>query len=1154
MDKKERTRKKESEALEKERRKEERQKKLEQDRERRKKEKLEESARRRQAYQAGLEAAKAKRIARKEKEKKKRERARERERVRKDRARRRQEWEKRRERLIRDVGIEDMTLVGDEAHTLVAPKEYPFNGADRHSFPHESDRRPGEVANVADGFPPPPPEALLGDSLSLLEFFACFNDLIEVEIPTMDELARMLYGTDSEALATASRLHCCFLEMLLEEDAVNKVTFTDWMTKLPRNTTTFQSLTRLYLESHEAFVVEYPEVLRHLGELEYCHMPPASKLLVLAYLRDQVTTTAAVRDYLDQGFETVFDQQKELRRLQTERKEQVRAVLATEGENSEIKLQCMRLYSGVRRHENDSGRNLCDVFMKLPTEEELPVYYTIIKKPMDMSIISDRIRDGTYSSFEACREDFSLMWKNATVFNEPSSVIHDDALQMQRATDELAEQLEQEAQAKAAEKVQREKEAAEAAAKAALEAAAKQAAAKQAADREAAAAAAKEAAQDMAHGESPMPAAVENGAVDGPPPAKVAKSDETSTPASTVAAAAAAAAAAATPNPLTEEQIRKAKKKEATAAIEEVYQGQIDDLDHQCADVLQCIHGEVLGFDRCFNRYILCRGVGGIIVEQFRPVEFSVPFGTLVAAQSRKLLELRQSRELAERAAALAALEAGQGHGDVAVGDAVDDAGALNFPLNYSSTNALYGPVVLGLAGSEAAGSADGAGGDPSPMDVAPGDVGTGSTNMDTRLDSLPLSSNYSPTAGLYGPMAMREARRAVESGAHADSAVESGLAVSVEYGGVPLVRGSGAARFFDAKSVPVSQHNVYQQRWSRLTTAEEIETLIARLNPEVRLVGRLGLPTPQACWCLPFHVAHLFRPFLPSLVFAPLWPYVSLRKGQRERELLAVLKAQKNRIIDRLEDLDDEATAAQTGRSCDGEFFLTGLAHTVTRDILRFEAKLYSREYFGNLEAIKDMDPQFKRSHWLSAVKDACTLGECKELLRQIFDFLPRDALRKEWKNLGLHHVKALDQWREGLMAVSTLSDLAVHLAVLEFGVAWKKRTTTRKRTPTRAKAKSPPRKAAPPAIAEADGEFDMTRAADPSEVFAVVFAKVRGFRAWPAKVLEQERGKMHLFFFGTEEVAWVTTGKTVPWDEKEVELEEMRNNNKNAGFQTAL
>lgn len=67
-----------------------------------------------------------KRLARKEKEKQKRERHRERERKRRERERKRQEAENRRQKVIKEVGIEDLTLVGDDAHALVKPTEYRF--------------------------------------------------------------------------------------------------------------------------------------------------------------------------------------------------------------------------------------------------------------------------------------------------------------------------------------------------------------------------------------------------------------------------------------------------------------------------------------------------------------------------------------------------------------------------------------------------------------------------------------------------------------------------------------------------------------------------------------------------------------------------------------------------------------------------------------------------------------------------------------------------------------------------------------------------------------------------------------------------------------------------------------------------------------------
>ena len=48
----------------------------------------------------------------------------------------------------------------------------------------------------------------------------------------------------------------------------------------------------------------------------------------------------------------------------------------------------------VIQYEDQDGRVLSDPFMKLPTRRELPDYYEIIKKPVDISKILNKIDDG----------------------------------------------------------------------------------------------------------------------------------------------------------------------------------------------------------------------------------------------------------------------------------------------------------------------------------------------------------------------------------------------------------------------------------------------------------------------------------------------------------------------------------------------------------------------------------------------------------------------------------------------------------------------------------------------------------------------------------------------------------------------------------------
>ena len=53
-----------------------------------------------------------------------------------------------------------------------------------------------------------------------------------------------------------------------------------------------------------------------------------------------------------------------------------------------------KLMDVVMMYEVQDGRVLSDPFIKLPTRRELPDYYEIIKKPVDITKILSKIDDG----------------------------------------------------------------------------------------------------------------------------------------------------------------------------------------------------------------------------------------------------------------------------------------------------------------------------------------------------------------------------------------------------------------------------------------------------------------------------------------------------------------------------------------------------------------------------------------------------------------------------------------------------------------------------------------------------------------------------------------------------------------------------------------
>merc|ERR1712025_1184474 len=61
-----------------------------------------------------------------------------------------------------------------------------------------------------------------------------------------------------------------------------------------------------------------------------------------------------------------------------------------------LQKQMRKLLEIVIQYEDQDGRVLSDPFMKLPTRKELPDYYEVIRKPVDISKILTKIEDGKY--------------------------------------------------------------------------------------------------------------------------------------------------------------------------------------------------------------------------------------------------------------------------------------------------------------------------------------------------------------------------------------------------------------------------------------------------------------------------------------------------------------------------------------------------------------------------------------------------------------------------------------------------------------------------------------------------------------------------------------------------------------------------------------
>ncbi|KAF2200846.1 hypothetical protein GQ43DRAFT_56896 [Delitschia confertaspora ATCC 74209] len=88
-------------------------------------------------------------------------------------------------------------------------------------------------------------------------------------------------------------------------------------------------------------------------------------------------------------------------------------------------------------------RGIADPFIDLPDKSAYPDYYQIIKKPICMTQIEDKINSKKYQNLKQFRQDIGLMCNNCRTYNEDTSLLYQDAnLIEQTCLDKLREATE----------------------------------------------------------------------------------------------------------------------------------------------------------------------------------------------------------------------------------------------------------------------------------------------------------------------------------------------------------------------------------------------------------------------------------------------------------------------------------------------------------------------------------------------------------------------------------------------------------------------------------------------------------------------------------------------------------------------------------------
>ncbi|PNF17190.1 ATP-dependent helicase brm [Cryptotermes secundus] len=114
--------------------------------------------------------------------------------------------------------------------------------------------------------------------------------------------------------------------------------------------------------------------------------------------------------------------------------------------NGKIKKQMRKLMNIVIKYADCDGRTLSGPFMKLPSKQELPDYYNIIKRPIDIKKIQQRLEENKYTSFDDLERDFIQMCRNAQKYNEEASLIHEDSIVLETVFANARIRLEQDSE------------------------------------------------------------------------------------------------------------------------------------------------------------------------------------------------------------------------------------------------------------------------------------------------------------------------------------------------------------------------------------------------------------------------------------------------------------------------------------------------------------------------------------------------------------------------------------------------------------------------------------------------------------------------------------------------------------------------------------
>uniref|UniRef100_A0A183V7M0 SWI/SNF related, matrix associated, actin dependent regulator of chromatin, subfamily a, member 4 n=1 Tax=Toxocara canis TaxID=6265 RepID=A0A183V7M0_TOXCA len=97
-----------------------------------------------------------------------------------------------------------------------------------------------------------------------------------------------------------------------------------------------------------------------------------------------------------------------------------------------------KLYEALVTYKTSSGHEVAGAFEQLPSRRELPDYYEVIEKPMDLNKMKRKIKEGRYSSVQDMGKDLKLLCANARKYNIDGSEIFNDSVLLESVWNKIS--------------------------------------------------------------------------------------------------------------------------------------------------------------------------------------------------------------------------------------------------------------------------------------------------------------------------------------------------------------------------------------------------------------------------------------------------------------------------------------------------------------------------------------------------------------------------------------------------------------------------------------------------------------------------------------------------------------------------------------------